>query len=470
VVAIVGGGLSGTLAAIQLLRSGNTPLLLRIFEPHEQLGRGLAYATPDYNHRLNGPAKSFSLRPHDPLHFARWLDKAAAAAPWKDFEHSAEAFAPRWVYGDYVRAELLDALASARQRVAFEHVRRKIVQVDAQGPRLQLVSEDGVHFAADHLVLALGVFATQGRWARDGALQAQAWYLPHPWQPQRLAALADRQKVLLIGSSLTMIDTVVALEARGYRGSYEVLSRHGLIPQARREPPAWPEFLALDAPSYSARGLLRAVRAQLAAALACGEDWQRLVPAVRPHLALLWGRASLAERRRFMRHVRPFWDVFLHRAPPPSAQVLDAVRAAGRLHSRASTLQRLAPDASGQVQVQLRPRGALHTETLRVDAVVDCVGFEYRWTHASDQPLVRSLLDGGLVRASPLGLGIDAVYDSLAVIGADGRVSSRISALGLPLRAVLLECATISELVKQAVLLAPRLAAVTAGRGRRCKR
>src|SRR5450830_2190113 len=69
-VAIVGGGMAGTLAAIRLLRQARTPLLIRIFDPNPELGRGLAYATTDFNHRLNGPAKAFSLRPGDATHFA----------------------------------------------------------------------------------------------------------------------------------------------------------------------------------------------------------------------------------------------------------------------------------------------------------------------------------------------------------------------------------------------------------------
>ncbi|THA34923.1 hypothetical protein E6R62_38850, partial [Streptomyces sp. A1136] len=47
-VAIVGGGMAGTLAAIRLLRQAQTPLLIRIFDPNPELGRGLAYSTTDF--------------------------------------------------------------------------------------------------------------------------------------------------------------------------------------------------------------------------------------------------------------------------------------------------------------------------------------------------------------------------------------------------------------------------------------
>jgi len=456
VLAIIGGGLAGTLAAIQTIRTSKHPLIVRIFEPEAELGRGLAYATPDYNHKLNGPAKAFGLRPDDPLHFAHWLEHAARAAPWKDFEDGANAFAPRWIYGDYVSAELVHALDEAQHRVVFEHVRAKVDDIHAHAGGLSIVTEDGLQFDADHVVLALGVFPTRSTLIRDQRLLEQGLYLPNPWQPAQLERLLQKDSVLLIGSSLTMIDTVVALEARGYRGTYEVVSRRGLTPEARREPPVWPEFIEVGA-LHTARSLLRSVREQLRKARAQDDDWQRLVLAVRPHLASIWSRLSIVERRRFMRHVRPFWDVFLHRAPPPSALVIDAVRAAGRLRAHAASLQRIELGEAGRVSVQYRPRGTQQVNVSEVDAVVNCVGFEYLWERVTDEPLVKSLLARGLVRPSSIELGIDADPGSLAVIDATGVQSSRISAIGLPLRGVLFESGTIGELLRQAVLLAPRL-------------
>jgi len=45
IVAIIGGGTSGTLLAIQLLSTVGTPLSIKRFEPRERLGRGVAYST-----------------------------------------------------------------------------------------------------------------------------------------------------------------------------------------------------------------------------------------------------------------------------------------------------------------------------------------------------------------------------------------------------------------------------------------
>lgn len=456
-VAIVGGGMSGTLAAIRLLRQARTPLLIRIFDPDPELGRGLAYGSTDFNHRLNGPAKAFSLRPEDPNHFAEWLQSRANRSGWNGFDDKLLAFAPRWLFGDYIRSELSEALRTAAAGVELEHVLARVADIVQEHHRLRLKVDAQREFFADHVLLAPGVFKAQAGFAIALDLQEQGRYLADPWDPDALDKLSTAGDIALIGSSLTMIDAVVSLEARGYRGNYQVVSRRGLVPVGRHEAQAWPEFLTQVSGPTSVRAVFHAVRTEVAKAKAGGEDWQRVVLAVRPHLSRLWQGAALRERQRFMRHVRAYWDMFLHRVPPPSAEVFERVRAAGRLRVHSATPTALHATADGRLQLSVRPRGKPSPAILHSDAVINCTGFEYVWQRVRDQPLLAHLLERGYVRASALGLGIDADPATLAVIGADGASASNISTMGLSLRGVLFESGTIAELLRQAVLLAPLL-------------
>jgi NADPH-dependent 2,4-dienoyl-CoA reductase/sulfur reductase-like enzyme len=54
-IAIVGGGASGTLAALQLLRLATVPIRVAIMEPRASLGAGIAYSTVFDSHLLNIP-------------------------------------------------------------------------------------------------------------------------------------------------------------------------------------------------------------------------------------------------------------------------------------------------------------------------------------------------------------------------------------------------------------------------------
>ena len=62
VVTIVGGGASGTLAAVHIIAAAEAAertVRVELCDPG-QLGAGLAYSTRDPRHRLNVPAKGMS--------------------------------------------------------------------------------------------------------------------------------------------------------------------------------------------------------------------------------------------------------------------------------------------------------------------------------------------------------------------------------------------------------------------------
>src|SRR3954469_25208114 len=99
-VAIVGGGCSGLLVAVHLLRNGFTGGIT-IIEPRAELGRGLAYSTRFDEHLLNVPAGKMSALPDEPAHFLNWLQ----ARRWPGTAPGL--FAPRRVYGEYL-GELLE--------------------------------------------------------------------------------------------------------------------------------------------------------------------------------------------------------------------------------------------------------------------------------------------------------------------------------------------------------------------------
>ena len=90
-VAIIGGGFSGTMLAVQLLRRGfgRVTLIERTGAP----GRGLAYGAAHPTHLLNVRAAGMSAYPDDPGHFVRWLEARGG-------EEAAASFAPRLVYAD----------------------------------------------------------------------------------------------------------------------------------------------------------------------------------------------------------------------------------------------------------------------------------------------------------------------------------------------------------------------------------
>ena len=108
VVAIVGGGASGTLAAIHVLRRACRPVRVVLIERHSTPGRGIAYGTADPLHLLNVRAGGMSAFPDDPLHFATW----ARSDPVE--------FLPRQLYAEYLLETLRQAQAETKTGVVLE--------------------------------------------------------------------------------------------------------------------------------------------------------------------------------------------------------------------------------------------------------------------------------------------------------------------------------------------------------------
>ena len=121
VVAIIGGGASGTLVAAQLLRRHH-PAGLRVvlIERGAEIGRGVAYSTPHDYHRLNVPIEQMGALPRDPRHFLRWASRRGAGLVVGDF-------APRGLFGDYLRSLLDEAERAAGKDVVLQRLHAAVV-------------------------------------------------------------------------------------------------------------------------------------------------------------------------------------------------------------------------------------------------------------------------------------------------------------------------------------------------------
>ena len=93
-VAIIGGGFSGTLAAVNLVRLSKIPLRIFLINHGYPLGRGVAYGTKRPEHLLNVAARNMSALADDPNHFVEWLGTRFEFADVPEAE-LREQFVPR---------------------------------------------------------------------------------------------------------------------------------------------------------------------------------------------------------------------------------------------------------------------------------------------------------------------------------------------------------------------------------------
>ncbi|WP_017477005.1 FAD/NAD(P)-binding protein [Pseudomonas sp. PAMC 26793] len=453
-VLIVGGGLSGTMLAVQLLRLPGKRQIL-VIEPRQELGRGEAYSAVELGHTLNGNAARMSVDPDNADDLTQWLTAYIADGGWPESDQQhvpiSELFPPRGIFGLYAQQRLAEAKALSASTV--EHVRAEVVDLEVDEHATLLTLSDGQQLRGAFAVLATGMFpAARTPQTESSGLNAAA---VDPWDVQAMTQLDPQATVLIIGSGLTMVDAVVSLEQAGHRGPIEIFSRHGLLPHVRRQPPAWVDFLGEDHSLRSPRQLLREVRRHCKIALEQGIDWQAPLDTVRAHIGRLWSQASEAEKRQFVRHIRPWWESHHHRSPPLSAELVARLQGEGRLRIRAASYKGLVP-SQGDVTIRLRPRGEQTIVQVSGAALINSSGIEYDWRRVA-RPLPRQLLKRGLIQPGPLALGIAADVSG-AVLDANGQVSQRLFAMGPPLRGMWWESTAVTDVAIQAKALAARLA------------
>ncbi len=435
-VVIVGGGFSGTLLAINLMRHGG-PRATLIERRSRQLARGVAYSAAHPSHLLNVRAGNMSALPDDPDHFVRWLGEQG--------EGDRTTFVPRTTYGRYLR-DMLDATI-ARSDGRLMHVEGEVCALDS-AEQVTLTMADGNRIVADSAVLALGNLPPHTPPGLAPDALPPGVYRPDPWASDIAEGLDGDDIVVLVGTGLTAIDVALLLDARGFGGKMLALSRRGLVP--RRHVDGAPATRGVsEKPQGGLADLIRHVRAR-----AAENGWRAAVDELRPVTQMMWGAASQQDRARFLRHLRPYWDVHRHRLAPRVADRVDALVAAGRLTFVAGKLVS-AEGQGGQADLSWRPRGASDPVVTRVARIVNCTGPQGDLLR-SDEPLVRQLLAEGAIRPDPLRLGVDVDAQSRAIRG-DGSADERLHCIGPMTRGGLWEVVAVPDIRQQSWDLARRL-------------
>ncbi|MCP2174583.1 FAD/NAD(P)-binding protein [Williamsia maris] len=224
-IGIVGGGA----AAVSLLRQ------LPYGESHEvcvyadrPLGPGRAYCENADSAILNRQVFAMSVSDSWPDEFHDWV--RAHAPEWLDEdEHS---FVPRSLYGRYLTDSADTAASHFGDRLTF--VSGRVIDVAPHERRWRLTVDSGnglpVEATHDVVVLALGSSPPADPYHLHGV----ASYTPDPYPTSGwIDDVAATRAAAVIGTGLSAVDVALAVRQRGWRGHLTMVSRHGILPDAR---------------------------------------------------------------------------------------------------------------------------------------------------------------------------------------------------------------------------------------------
>jgi uncharacterized NAD(P)/FAD-binding protein YdhS len=435
-VAIVGAGFSGTMLALNLLEQADVEVLL-IERDRHRMGAGVAYSSSESAHLLNVRAGNMSAFADRPDHFCDWL---AARGLGCD-----AAFVTRATYGRYLRETLARAMERHGRRLKL--VDDEVLDIEERGGQVTLGLVNGGLIEADRAVLAIGNLPPHDPPAIAGAHLPAHRYIGDPWASAFEEGLDKAAAVLVIGTGLTAVDVILRLVSHGHEGPITALSRRGLRPHCHVDGLRPKPVLAKPAPELSE--LVRWARGE-----ARRRDWRLVVDSIRPITQMMWASAEAEKRMRFLRHLRPFWDVHRHRLAPAVADRIDALVASGQLCFRAGKIAGVSVERDA-LAISWRPRGAAEPVVTRAARMINCTGPQGDLLRSTD-PLVKRMLAAKRIRPDALRLGLDIDRDG-HVVDARGRASDHILAIGPMTRGDLWEVVAVPDIRVQVSALARRL-------------
>jgi uncharacterized NAD(P)/FAD-binding protein YdhS len=445
---LVGSGFSAIATLCNLIELLPVTATVAVIGDDPGFGRGTAYRSELYLHRLNVPAGRMSLFPDRPDGFVEWLTERKRPLREGDF-------ASRQDYGLYVRDSLAALLRSKRSRCKVDFIRAKATGcVERYNATLGFLLDNGGEIAGRNVVLCLGVGNAPLPVKISGLSgEAKERVIENPWRLSWLRRVGLDDRVCILGSGLTMIDQVLALHARGFRGKIDVLSRRGLVPHGHAKTPKPPaDFDPATLPATMSALLHRLRRESQVTG-----DWRSVMDRLRPHTQALWARLPASERSRFLRHALPWWNIHRHRVAPDVHTRFQQLLTSGQVAVHAGFLSGVAGREGGLV-ISYRPKGTRDIESLDTGWLINCTGVER--AGISHSPLLAEMRRQGLIKADPQGLGI-AVDHGSKVIG-DVALNAQVYAVGALTAGQYWEITAVPDIRVQAHAVASEVAAVVA--------
>ncbi|MDQ3141075.1 MAG: FAD/NAD(P)-binding protein [Bacteroidota bacterium] len=441
-IIIIGGGLSGTLVAMNFLENSPDTQITLIEKNPEKLGRGVAYHH-DFTHQpLNVVASAMSLFSDRPSHFVEWLTTNHFR-----FNHllpviHPDVFVPRKIFGDYIieNLELLHHKHKGRLQIRIDEV----ISLTENKKRYLAKLESGVEIYGDDIILALGNFPPADLFTENDPMNNDSRYFSIPWVDRIYSNIKGDENILLVGTGLTAVDVVLGLKMRGFNGKVTMVSRRGRLPSPHNLS-AKPVRMEYDGHSHP-RDTWFWVKGKMKENHKL--PWTSVIDGLRPLTQKIWMSWTLEEKKYFMKRLRPFWEIARHRIPSASNEILNELIKSGRLEI-----------GKGEIRSTNITKEGIETEFMfdnlyrksSFQKIINCTGPESNYRKVKF-PIIRNLMEQGKVVSDELGLGINCTPGGKILDQSQKEVEG-LWCIGPMRKSILWETTALRELREQATEL-----------------
>lgn len=453
-IGIIGGGFSGLLSAIHLTEQAQQPLHIYIINKGSDFPKGIAYSTTSPWLLLNVRAMGMSAFPDDLGHFVNWLKQHSA------YSHKEEAelkmtFVPRMVYGEYLESiwnNFQERIKSqGLHKVSLITDRVIATDINEEGAALQTTSNGTI--SVSKVVLAVGHFAPSALPFSAEVLTSHPAYFGNPWGRWEENFEDKGGDAFILGSGLTMVDTVLSLLNNNFKGKIYFSSRNGFLPKSHGNHVQTDFFKPEDLTSWRLTDLVKLYEHWANRYKDEGRPAFLAADKFRPVTQQIWNTWTLGEKKYFLEHYKAFWNVRRHRIAEEVHAVIKTAMDEGKLVLIKDKVDSVSTNGS---LLTVHVNGEKEKQSFsNISYFFNCTGPQETYRHSTD-PLIRSLIDSGQAQADDIDWGLK-VNDKYACIKGDGEASDSVFATGCVIKGTYWETFAVPDLRKQLKALATNI-------------
>lgn len=453
---IIGGGFTGTMTAVQLIKKSTAPCGITIINERETFNKGVAYNPYSDKHILNVITGKMSAYPDNPDHFLDWV---MTRPDFQDRDKTliANSFLPRKLYGEYLTEIWADTVKTAETKgIEVNVIDSFVIDLDVNENSVSLWLEDDSKLIFDTCIIATGNQIPRNPAIKNHSFYESKKYFQNPWLINSVINIKSDLPVLLIGNGLTMVDTVIGLLEQGFKGEIFSVSPNGfnILPH-RHNGLKYTKLTEELTDNLSLFELVRLVNKHIKAVREYGVTAEPVIDSLRPHTQKIWKKFTDREKELFMSRLRHLWGVARHRIPLHIHDKIQKLQIEGRLHINAGKIIDIT-ESENFITVEYFDHHDHTLKNIKVSRIINCTGPETDLMNVEKSFLKNCLIKGILIQ-DKLKLGITADTETFQVINSDGKPHESLFTLGSNLKGELWESTAVNELRGQAEKLAENL-------------
>jgi len=417
-IGIIGGGASSIILSLNLIKYDCNQIT--VFEKDNQKnGIGLAYSSKDQSHLLNVPSKDMSLFEKDGMDFKNWLDDN-----YPD-NYSGDDFCPRYIFGQY----LSDHLKNLKSNTRFDIMNEQVLNISRENE----VETTKGKYNFDFIILAFGNLPPSIPFVSNPLTKKM---ISDPWDIQTYTSMKDGQDIIILGNGLTAIDCLLSISNSNVKvNKIYSISRHGYMPMSHDFNLEKVHDLYPKIRNNSLSDMIYVLETEPG-------DIRSKIDSLSENIQSIWKNMNNSDKKTFLSEFKTKWNVINHRAP---ISVLDKIREIS--YDRISANLSKVNYKNGKFDVFYTIPNDDFIFYLRADKIINCTGPETNYKKVDDI-LIKNLLNSAIISPNRFGLTINT--DGYNVVDRDGRVNSKIFAIGSILKGQLLESNSIPQIRSQA--------------------